>query len=1805
MGIKHRTQAVTPNNPSKRVSSNAWNEEHLVESLDLVGVTADPSSPAEGQIWFRSDLAQIRGYSRGQVVILSDSAQDRIEAAVTSTATGLSSTTEGKVFAVVADGAVNLYRNQGGAAVFLRSGVGRAGIGITNQAPEAAAIMTLAQADKTKRLPVKGLLGKNHNYGNDASTFLNARLADLASGGFTIIDPDAVGWAQTAPLNIGNDFRFELSARSGIVRKFGSALPLIRNNGALSTTNLARNFHMSGGVLVCEQDSFGGHMLVLGIEDGVIDRVRIENYRPMPGGGGHAMRLWGNRNLVTRFDIRAYTLATGMAGMRWLWGRNNTIADGYIRSGDDAIQICGAFDDSGSVFFNEPAEDFLFSNIQVETGCKAVIFGMTSSLGDVTGSRATIKRATARGIRGSYGTIGILVANDSGSSTMDGQVTDIVLEDIMLTKGNGVASGAPAVSGNGLSIIAKWEGAVRKVSLGNVVIDGTLYDGSTNGGTINGPGIQVHRTGPVELRGKVRGLRMTGGAMEVDIAGTFAANGAGSDGDEDDRHIVQIDGSAAGSILRMGPSKIIGVNTPTIPTTGLVTPMSGLFVGNGSRAEVGDLNVAKANAAAAGTKAFIAGTGASIIHGKLTTTCDVVSTGAGDVRRDVSKFPAYGAATIAAGAIALPEAATITIDTEGAAATDDLETITPPTWLRPGMSITLKTANNGRDVTVKHGTGNIRLTAAADAVLTTTSSRVMLQWDGVWWNQFGASFTLAPESIFDIIGHDNMSIGVTTNGGQNRFQGPLGRDMTVTLNNVGAGRGMVMDFLRLAAGSYSIILKAASGATLWTSTAANQWAQAQHDGTGWYLKASGTNQAPSGGAASAPAKVTGLTAITGTNPGEIVLNWTTPADGGSAITGYHILYRTGAGTWTPLDVGVTNSRTITGTPGASYESTVAAINAVSTGEASDPATAVAKAAASYSVAISGLTANPTYGLTPQYGTTLTAAVTGLTGSETVTYEWREGTVSRATGSSLALTAGGDFGDGQTLTLVAIINGTEHASPSYTIRHAPPTGIASLADVTGTEGDANVTINVAAVFSGSALEYRCDTNSIGASIDAVTGQATQQFNAPFAATTVVYRARNSGGEATRAHTVTCNAIVLGDLSYQATQLLASTGAAASVSGTLPTYADATGTLIYVTCNADLPFNVMIGGVNAPLVAKHSSRKNAGADFRTGCSVFYAPVGNGSWSVARTDGTATMSVHIEAIQVKGGTLRNFRPVIYNTNGGSVINASLDQAWRGKDLLLSSILNDQSASKLPSGGFAQLFTITQGAGSVENDVDHLIQAADGSATFTYNSSVSKSSFGWMILDCSQYPAVVARPAEPPTSGYLYSLDLARATTRIPVSGTYSGLVADIYERVVNEDGLEIVPWTLIQSAAMGNAYSGFLDVPVAGLKTLYREARKGTDAFSIKRQLSGFLVGGTVAETGQSNGSAFATGRQNAPTRHPKTMVLAAHGSSTGFRSGTQTGNGAIAMLNELVALSGIPWALVHGNEGGSPINGMAPGSTCFTNMAAALTGMTGKLHAVVVDQGEGDASANTQRTAAEWMDLVNQIHEGYATIRGQTTADMPLVYCSISTYGKPDDPYNTDAKWGGFRESQKAAAALAPRKIMLNRINMVRSTASGSPADPYHADPRSMEAYGRLLARTIWKEISGIGTLPVFKIATATRVDASTIDLTFTNSLSADWKVQRLPHGEATGYPIDVTTGAQGFAVTADGWATSIPCTVTKTGTNTARLTQATPNAGANTLSHAFGMQGYLGVDPKTITEGLLVEVSAEGYPLMFERNFPVF
>ena len=134
----------------------------------------------------------------------------------------------------------------------------------------------------------------------------------------------------------------------------------------------------------------------------------------------------------------------------------------------------------------------------------------------------------------------------------------------------------------------------------------------------------------------------------------------------------------------------------------------------------------------------------------------------------------------------------------------------------------------------------------------------------------------------------------------------------------------------------------AAGTTPWTDisgiTGASHTITGLTNGTFYEVQLRAVNVVGNGAwstppAAAAPVTVPSAPAAPTITPGNIQLaaSWTAPNNGGSAITGYELQYRTGGGAWTVINsgvIGTSTSHTITGlTNGNSYDVQLRAINA--------------------------------------------------------------------------------------------------------------------------------------------------------------------------------------------------------------------------------------------------------------------------------------------------------------------------------------------------------------------------------------------------------------------------------------------------------------------------------------------------------------------------------------------------------------------------------------------------------------------------------------------------------------------------------------------------------------------------------------------------------------------------------------------------------------------------------------------------------------------------------------------------------------
>ncbi len=104
------------------------------------------------------------------------------------------------------------------------------------------------------------------------------------------------------------------------------------------------------------------------------------------------------------------------------------------------------------------------------------------------------------------------------------------------------------------------------------------------------------------------------------------------------------------------------------------------------------------------------------------------------LRKDHTVFQDWSQLTIASGVVAAA-GPLHTIETQGAAASDDLDTITPQ--VGAGEFLVIKCANASHVVTVKHGTGNIKLGGSVDFALDDANKALILIKQGSYWQEVG------------------------------------------------------------------------------------------------------------------------------------------------------------------------------------------------------------------------------------------------------------------------------------------------------------------------------------------------------------------------------------------------------------------------------------------------------------------------------------------------------------------------------------------------------------------------------------------------------------------------------------------------------------------------------------------------------------------------------------------------------------------------------------------------------------------------------------------------------------------------------------------------------------------------------------------------------------------------------------------------------------------------------------------------------------------------------------------------------------
>lgn len=123
--------------------------------------------------------------------------------------------------------------------------------------------------------------------------------------------------------------------------------------------------------------------------------------------------------------------------------------------------------------------------------------------------------------------------------------------------------------------------------------------------------------------------------------------------------------------------------------------------------------------------------------------------------------------TISSGAITY-SGAHMVIDTEGAAASDDLDTIS---GANDGDIAILQISDSSRNVVLKHGTGNLNLVNGQDVTLDTVTDKITLIFRGSSWDQLSRTLGSDFTSIKTISGYTKLPNGIIMQWGRGESTG--------------------------------------------------------------------------------------------------------------------------------------------------------------------------------------------------------------------------------------------------------------------------------------------------------------------------------------------------------------------------------------------------------------------------------------------------------------------------------------------------------------------------------------------------------------------------------------------------------------------------------------------------------------------------------------------------------------------------------------------------------------------------------------------------------------------------------------------------------------------------------------------------------------------------------------------------------------------------------------------------------------------------------------------------------------------------
>lgn len=673
--------------------------------------------------------------------------------------------------------------------------------------PSPTTLLNAAALSGRKSVTLREIIGTAYSEAQDVSAILNTVLPSLSAAGIRITNSEALILSMKSRLFLVDDFDVD----------FGPAILWLdfAYHHRITHTNYdgggkVKRVKWRGGKIIARDLTMRGHVFLFDAQDSVFDGITIRDYS-----GGMAVVFSGTDLILRDWDTRSSLTEPGGDDAYHLESGTRILCQGLKGEANDDIFICGP---SPHFTVGHPRYGLSLTEVQY-ADCLGksnfarlcvVSLGGFSDLGLLLNNE--IKRISFSNIKGqaSEG------CNVVGMATQNpNQIDDINFSNVQWT----------AIDGDG-GTTGGWAARIFQTYTRPGCVGRVTFDQCSFNGPANSIGILADAPGAVL---SLENCTVT--AKDRALAVNYAAD-------------VRIDGGRYGIISTTGTPVDIYAAGAKLEVSGnpifdgVTTNRAAIRCTNGSIV----VNSATANklAGATNTNAVLVNSpgSAEIFEARIGGTVDAVrasaSTGAISINRRA--YPVRtGAAvtTIASDVAAVAYGDLNVLDTEGAAATDNLAGLSAPVWLELGQVIPLCINSAARVVTVLHdqsglagGYYPIRTATGSSVVLASTATVMRVMWMGDHFRD-----------MTYVLGGDPSVIGVAT---KNQVTSITGGAITFTTS--------VVDLNILAGGTITALNGPSTGFPLYIVRNFSTAVTLQHSASGIRLAGGadyvlGTNQA--------------------------------------------------------------------------------------------------------------------------------------------------------------------------------------------------------------------------------------------------------------------------------------------------------------------------------------------------------------------------------------------------------------------------------------------------------------------------------------------------------------------------------------------------------------------------------------------------------------------------------------------------------------------------------------------------------------------------------------------------------------------------------------------------------------------------------------------------------------------------------------------------------------------------------------------------------------------------------------------------